>query len=63
MSLLACSLLLCSPAPLAQRPEKLAETYAEAVDDVNRDHVRKPGAESEEELAEQLPKSARRSMP
>ena len=57
-------LLLVPLAGLAvpDRAEKLADTYREEIEDVNRDHARKPGETTEDELSKELPKKALKAL-
>ena len=43
-------------------PRKLAETYAEAIEELNAKHARSPGKEREDELERELPPAARAAL-
>lgn len=55
----ALALLLLLP---LQSPAQLAETYADAIRELNEDHARKPGKDAEADLAKRLPAAARRAL-
>lgn len=50
-----------SPTP-GGRAEKLAETYVEAIEELNAAHARKPGLKTETQLAAALPKKAHKAL-
>ncbi|MCC7015354.1 MAG: hypothetical protein IT454_22535 [Planctomycetes bacterium] len=60
MFALACSAWLAF-APL-ESPNKLAETYATAIEELNAKHAKAPGKAREDELAKLLPDKARRAF-
>ncbi len=59
--LVSAAAVLCAAWPPAD-PTHLADTYADAIEDVNADHAQKPGDATEAELAAQVPKKARKAL-
>jgi len=54
--------LALAPRPPVDGAGKLADAYVGAVREVNEKHARKPGATTEDELAEELPRKAQRAL-
>jgi hypothetical protein len=59
---LAICLPLLLPHPSADRISKLADSYVDAVEKINRAHVQRPGDRTEADLSRQLPKKAISSL-
>jgi len=56
------ALLLLSVARAEEHPDQLAKTWAEAIENVNREHAKDPGKAREADLAARLPKPARAAL-
>src|SRR5262245_17755426 len=60
---LATALAVACAAPVLDgTAAKLADAYADAVEKLNAEHARKPGTETEAELAARLPKKALQAL-
>lgn len=63
MRSLALALLFSLGAPnVAEDPERLAKTYADAIDELNANHAKAPGKKREDELEKLLPPAARKAF-
>lgn len=61
-TLLLSAALFCAATVAPDRSDSLAETYVDAVEELNAAHAKKPKAKNEAELRERLPKKARAAL-